>query len=121
MEQIRCLVGHQELRAVGGAQNQRPSRAQSRHDHRVFDGYFALVQKASYLATITRRRNRGLHSDGQTVQWPSRFFRFIQLTGLLTNAICIEVGECVQLRVQAFDLLYVRLGQLHHGDLAGTQ
>jgi hypothetical protein len=36
MQQVRCLVGHQKLGAIGRAQDQRSRRAQTRNDDSVF-------------------------------------------------------------------------------------
>ena len=45
MQQVRGLIGHQELRAVGGAQNQRSRRAQPRHHHRILAGTSPLCSR----------------------------------------------------------------------------
>ena len=50
VQQIRRFVRHQELRAIGRAQNQRSRRAQPRHHHRIFARNLALVQQAADLA-----------------------------------------------------------------------
>ncbi len=68
MQQVRGLVRHQELRAVGRAQNQRSRRAQPRHHHGIFSRNLALVQQAANLAAVTRGRNRRLDGDRQAMQ-----------------------------------------------------
>ena len=57
VQQIGRLVCHQELRAVGRAQNQRSRRPEPRHHHRIFAWALALVQQTANLALQASRRN----------------------------------------------------------------
>ena len=123
MQQIVSLVGHQELRAVGRAQNQRTSRAQPRHHHRILARHIALVEQAADLALHPPRRNRGLYRDGQPEQRSARALPLprVVLARPFAHALRIEVGKDIQLRIQPFDLRDVRLGKLGHREFAGAQ
>ena len=57
-QEVRRLVSHQKLRAIGRAQNQRSRRAQPRHHHCIFVGDFAFVQQAPNLALESSRGDR---------------------------------------------------------------
>ena len=114
------LVGHQELRAVGRAQNQRSRRAQPRHHHRILARNLALVQQAADLAlafrrvaiddfTVTGRPNSGLRAVCRATHRC--------LPRPRPHALRIEVGERIERGIQPLDLPDVRFGQLDNRDL----
>src|ERR1019366_4447292 len=64
---------------------------------------------------------RRFYRDGKAVQWAARAVKFIETAGLGADTIRVEVGECVQLRIEPGDLLNVRFGQIDNGQLATAQ
>ena len=104
MQQIRGLVGHQELRAVGGAQNQRALHARSRATTTASSRRnVARVEQAADLAFEACRRNGRLHRDRQTEQptAPMICGCGIHRSRLRPHAFCVEVGERIQLWIRA--------------------
>ena len=121
VKQVRSLIGHQELGAIGGAQDERTRRSQARDNNGVFAGDVAAVQKAADFAEITRRRDRRLDRDWKTVKRATRRRGFVHDPGLRTDAFGVEVDERVELRVEALDLADVGFGKFGDGDFARTQ
>ena len=123
MQQIRRLIGHQKLRAIRRAQNQRPRRAQPRHHRRILTRYFPIVQQAPDLAFQSSRRNRRLHRDRQSEQRsaPALSPKRVMLPRPRPNPIRIEVGKRIQLRIQPLDLVDMRLSDFQHRNLARAQ
>ena len=111
VQQVRGLIGHQKLGAVGRAQNQRARRAQPRHHHRIFVRNIALVQQAADLAAIACRGDRRLHGDRKAMQRPARLWRCIELPRLRAHASASKSTSAFELRIQPLDLPDVRFGQ----------
>ena len=117
MEQVRSFVRHQELRAVGRAQNQCSRRAKPLHNQSIFSRNLALVQQAADFAAVTCGGNRRFNGDRQSVQGSARAVRRVELPRLRAHALRVEVGECIECRIQPLNLPDVGFGQLGHRDL----
>jgi len=123
MQQVVSFVSHQELRAVGCAQNERAGRAQTRNGDRIVRGSLTLVQQAADLAPQAARGNGGLHGDGQSEQRPARMRSLprVMLAGAHQHPLRVEVCEGIERRIEPDNLCNVGLGQLNNGDCAGAQ
>ena len=114
MQQVCRLVGHQELRTVGGSQNQRSRRAQPSHHYRVFAGNFSLVQQAADLALIASGCNRRFNRDRQSIQRTARLVRLVKLPRLHAHTFRVKIGKRIELRIEPLDLPNVCLSQLRN-------
>jgi hypothetical protein len=122
VEQVGCFIGHQEFGAIRCSKNQRTRSAQAAHDDGVFCGNFALAEQAADLAFEAGRGYGGLDRYGQAVEWSSQLVGDGFEAGCIgADAVGVEIGEDIEDRVETGYLVEVGLGEVTHGDFAGSK
>ncbi len=121
MEEIVGLVGHEEFRAVGGAQNQCSGGAQASDDNCVFARDTSFIDQAADFAFVPGCGDGGFDGDGQTVERGVGARLCFEAARFGADSVWIEVGESVETRIETRNLRDVGFGELGDGDAAGAQ
>jgi len=111
VEEVLGLVGHEELRAVGGSENDGAGVEKTVDDDGVAAGDGAAVEGAADFAAIAGDGDRGFDGDRKAGERAG-----LDVCGACTDAVGIEVDKGVELGVEALDLLDVGFGEFEGGD-----
>ena len=81
------------------------------------------MEETADFAKMSGSGDGRLDGDGKTVEGGAARFlgSLIELAGLGADAVGVEVGEDVELRIQTGELIEISLGQFNDRDCAGTK
>ncbi len=116
VEEILCLVGHEELGAVGGAEDDGAGGEQAVDEDRIFVGNGAAMNGAAEFAAIAGDSNGGFDRDGKAGERA-----WADARGLSARAGGVEVNQGVELGIEALDLCDVLVEEFARRDGAAPQ